>query len=523
MRRVRAGQDIAVGAARREAGAAMVVAVVMAALVAILVSSIHAAGLLTAKRGKVTVQASHAQAPLDDAGAVYVRALNARFAGEHTDFLIDEQRLQLLVGDEATVLKTADAPIEGTNYATFDPSVPADYRLTVRRRIDGQRNVYGYWQLFAVGLPDFSATGQTGSSLVVYIRSWVANEQNDTVSSARIARMAFRPGRFADYQLVVNGPIDIGSGATVNGPVHSNGAPDRLFASDSNGNDPMIDAKSASCGPNARFSTTAGKISLTGSGGCKNALASANTGIPVNVGALAEVAEWSWLNLCSPTLTGSSPSGRFTWTCVPRGTNPGHVDLGSFLTGDATSGVLVVDGSVTVSGSVPAGQRVTVLAHNRFNAATGEAGGDIHVTADVARGVDASAGLYAGGDVVLEYDANAGSCPVSSVQAALIASSGQPTMPQQYRVPLKLPSDPYVCSSLTLHGSIASHYYPFLAGESGSTTVRGWNSRTLTWDPQLAVAPPPLTPLATPWQIEDYSVANRRCFTGSAPVVATCR
>src|SRR5690606_30308404 len=81
----------------RESGFAVPLAVAVMIFAGIIIVSVVATGTLTKERSQTTGQHSLAQGPADEGTATWVRGLNARVIGEHTDFLATQAVLTSLV------------------------------------------------------------------------------------------------------------------------------------------------------------------------------------------------------------------------------------------------------------------------------------------------------------------------------------------------------------------------------------------------------------------------------------------
>lgn len=523
-------------AERREAGIAlpMVITMMVVGLAIILAISLMTQAMKN--RGNATSKQLLGQASVDDGAGTMLRALESRMVGEHDGFeLTAAEARQLTVSDAATtIVPNSSLPGDLGRVDTVAPSaVPPASRFTVRRNLGN--GVYSYWQIFSLARPDWRQPSMvsglsrtTGSRVVVYFRGWTSDANNRAASHTRLTRAEYRPGRFADYELIVDGLLVTRANSgevSINGPVHSNGMSDRMFGAPLPASAPPIQAQHGTrCYSGARFSTARGSVSLAGSGGCSPSDVRENTGQIINLKTLDSTSEWAWKALCHDTPgTYRSSDGSFAIRCVSRAgaASLAPQDVGA-LSAMAPSAVLLVDGDVHVSGTVPIGRRVSVIAHSRT--VSGIGGNSIYVDHNVTSSRDAAIGLFAGGDIIAAIEG----CPVNRIDGALIAASGTLSFPAQWRIPVitsgMMPFLP-TCPKLTLHGAIATHYMPSLNGDSGAATILGWKSRTLSYDRNLYNAPPPLVPHTASWQQDGYDEANKRCFNASSHLVggAGCR
>src|SRR5690606_35186313 len=98
--------------------------------------------------------------------------------------------------------------------------------------------------------------------------------------------------------------------------------------------------------------------------------------------------------------------------------------------------VLIVDGDVEIGGGVVfANVRLTIIAHNNTQGASGRVSGNIYIMRDVKHAINnSSLGLFVGGDFII---ALANNCPVRNIDGAMIASSGSPTFSPEIRFPFR--------------------------------------------------------------------------------------
>ena len=471
-----------------------------------------------------------AQGPADEGAGTYLRGLNAKVIGEFDGFQLTSDEAKRLLGNQVEVIGNSSLPgALGTVDTSAATGVPPIARYTVKR--DLGNDVYGYWQLYSMARPDWRQPSgaaldtTTGSRVVAYFRGWTANANNSSPSNTKIIRAEFRPGRFADYFMITDSQITFTSGARIDGPVHSNGLPEQLFGGTLSASDPRIIVQSGvTCASGARFTSAQGGFDIAG--GCSGFPKRTTPDKLINLKGIAGTTEFAW-SLCGGSGRWRAADGSFAVRCVTRAAaaSLGTVNVGS-LPGSlgAPSVVLVVDGDVHVRGSVGANQRVSVIAHGRTaNVGGGTAGNRIYIDGNVGHASTGSLGLMAGGDVIVRVSG----CAVSSIQAAVVSSSGSITYPTEWRIPVlsaaMVPSMPK-CGTLNFFGSLATHYAPTLGFESGGVTVLGWSNRRYRYDAKLYNAPPPLMPLTTPWQHDGYDEASKRCFSvGGVLTSPECR
>lgn len=477
-----------------------------------------------------------AQGPADEGAGTYLRGLNAKVIGEFDGFQLTSDEAKRLLGNQVEVIGNSSLPgALGTVDTSAATGVPPIARYTVKR--DLGNDVYGYWQLYSMARPDWRQPSgaaldtTTGSRVVAYFRGWTADAGNTTPSNTKIIRAEFRPGRFADYFMIADGEINLDDGATIDGPVHSNGLPDQLFGGSLGPSDPRIYiGNTASCKPGAQFSVAMPSGGMTIKGGCSSgSFPKRHTPDKIiNLKGIAGTSEFAW-SLCGSAGYWKATDNSFAVRCVTRAAagSLGTVNVGS-LPGalGAPSVVLVVDGDVHVRGSVGSNRRVSVIAHGRTaNVGGGTAGNRIYIDGNVGHASSGSLGLMAGGDIIVRVSSG---CPVTSIQAALVSSSGSITYPTEWRIPVldssMVPSMPRCGGTLTINGSLAVHYLPTLGFSQGGSLLLGWNKRSYSYDRKLYNAPPPLMPLTTPWQHDGYDEASKRCFSvGGVLTSPECR
>jgi hypothetical protein len=498
----------------REDAIALPMALALALVAAVIILAVMMSAMGASDRSRSSVNEALGRTPADQGAASYLRALNARAVGEFNDFHFpDTAQSRALLPEGTTVVANRSLPGElGRVDTSALTGVPADSRNTYVR--ETSPGVFTYWQLFSLVRPDWRAPGgrpTSGAKVVAYFRGWIANKANSTTPETVITRVEFRPQRFGDYQLIVDGQINFEPGASVRGPVHSNGFPDRMFGTLTPG-DPVIKG-SIACSGAARFSSSSGRIAVTG-GSCGAQLQRENVRETINVRALEAEATFHW-NLCRGGRY-LSPERRFQVRCLtPPAGRAMNIDLRTV--GGAPSTLVVVDGDANVRGTVPAGQRVTVLAYDVEVPGVPDSttGASIHVTGNASHAADGMLGLFAGDDVFVE-DTVGNPCAVTRIDGAVIATTGTLSMPSTWRVPLMPTTAVPLCgSTFVSYGSIASHYTPFLALTSGPTVLLGYRRRTYSFDPNMRYTPPPGMPLAQQWQKYGYDEANKACFDTS--------
>ncbi|MCW2973334.1 MAG: hypothetical protein JWN72_1607, partial [Thermoleophilia bacterium] len=406
--------------------------------------------------------------------------------------------------------------------------------------------VHGFWQVYRVEMPDHTSLDSNGN-VVVYLRAWLqavdANlKPTGPVAEASVVRAELRPGRFADFQLISDGPIKFGRGATISGPVHSNGFDNSdTYAADGTVHDSSgaaavaVDvAPGVACGDSAAISSAQGRINKPGGVQCPSTentnrflsflrvfdeldILEADSRRPGTAaiqlpgydqaGVAAQKTAWqAWLE--GNRIRMLSPTGETR--IIPAGTG--------------TTAVLVQDDIVLHGGDLDG--RVT-LAARRIDAGTANIYIDGNVN-DGTRNANVSLpgrtlGLIAQGDIIIDMQGGTGSAPVvdcrvTFIRAALLAASGGVTIPPQYTVPQTQPGPPQCDQQLTIDGSIAGHRAPNMNWawpSNDGTAWAGYDKRSYKWDTRLLSSPPPYFPLTGTWQAVNVRPGNVDCYAGS--------
>lgn len=399
----------------------------------------------------------------------------------------------------------------------------------------GSGDLATYWQVFRVDQPDI--TGTEPPNVVVYLRSFMGSASARSWTKASHARVELRPGRFADFQQISDGNTRIGAGASISGPVHSNGLPDGSFstvqeAPTSSKSWIWMDDGSSCAGQKATLSITRGEIRVPSGSACTelgetgqtisflraiDAIDSIRTAQSRGrdsartfaAGALRgeqgkrEPYDTAW----DVALTGTSATIRY-----PNGASLGTIAL------DRVN-AFVFDEDVRVRGTAAADVRVTIAAER-----SGGAAASIFVDGDLRKGDDrtSSIGLIAQGDIILWMENGPAGlrCPVGVVQAAMVAATGGVTIPTKYTTSEVQTTAPE-CGTVVVDGSVAGHRPPTLVwrwrADTGDTYAAGYDTRReYRWDEQLKRNPPPYFPLTGSWQAFQMREANTDCLFDAA-------
>lgn len=386
-----------------------------------------------------------------------------------------------------------------------------------------------YWQVYRVNMPDI--TGNEPPNVVLYLRSFIGSIRARAWSKASYARVELRPGRFADFQQISDGNTRIGPGASINGPVHSNGFSDGSFSTVQQAPTTAdswiwMDGGASCSGPDATLSITKGVIQSAG--GCtvlgqtgqtisflraidaietiRTAAANGRPSARVFNGTgrrgeetRREAYDTAWtVRINGNTASISYPDGRRAGTVPLRRVN-----------------AFVFDEDVRVSGTAAPDVRITIAAER-----DGGAAASIFIDGDLRKGNDrtSSLGLIAQGDIVLWMErSRAGqSCPVHHVQAGMVAATGGITIPTRYTTN-ELQTTAPACGDIIVDGSVAGHRPPTLVwgwrADTGAIFEAGYDgTRQYMWDQQLKRNPPPFFPLTGTWQAFQIREANSDCL-----------
>ena len=348
-----------------ERGMAMTAAIAILVLAAFVAVAIVISAMGSRDSARDRLDNSTATRLAKDAASMLAANYSAMSSGEHHGFSPQQAQLQEYADRVGgTLVPNASLPQELS--AVDSSSIPAGSRFAVRVPVDD--GAFGYWQIVSIAVPQWGVT--PGARVAVYIRSWIA-AADGTPSQPSISRIELRPAWFADFQFLVDGPVSFGGGATINGPVHSNGYRVSfydIYASQAH----MINFKAgATCNGGARVTTASGSIAPCALDtepdiGTRHNLLRAKTAI-----------EAIGRECVSPTATSLSiachaPGNPLDYTNVNLGggtvSYPGgslNAQVAGRGAADNQGAVLVVYGNVRLSGSLGPGARATIVAASR--------------------------------------------------------------------------------------------------------------------------------------------------------------
>lgn len=553
----------------REHGSALIMAIIMMVVVAAIVASIS---ILSSK---ATERSRDASRRVSNDATIQTAVTRLSFAfqndlGSEQDYYVltkaDLEQATKVAAGQARVVTPAQLPGLPAEFATVTPGgvasvwkhdiVNGKHQLVTEQNASlgtswveetiavdpsacsgaglpasacNQGGVRSYWQPYRMVMPDI--TGNEAPNVVVYVRSFIGSISARAYSKASYARIELRPGRFADYQQISDGNVRIGSGASINGPVHSNGLADGSFST-------VQDAPVAA----NRWIYVEGGVNCTGAASLSITKGTIYPSGCPSVGATGQTISFLRAIDAIETIRVAAAAGRpgtraFTATSGQRGNEglqePFHTAWRVTLNGNSMSvrnpngsfranialgrvNAFVFDEDVRVHGSVSPDRRVTIAAERN-----GGATASIFVDGNIVKGDDktSSIGLIAQGDVVLwmERPANASSvCPVNTLQAAIVAATGGVTIPTRYTTDELQSTAPNCSGTVLIDGSLAGHRPPTLiwAWSSGASTYKAGftGTRDYRWDTELKRNPPPYFPLTGTWQPFQVREANVDCL-----------
>jgi hypothetical protein len=436
---------------------------------------------------------------------------------------------------QASTLKDMPAP---PNVAVREPST-----------IPGR---YGFWQIFRVDAPKYSWPKEQGN-LRYWLRTWTGNATGGATSEVRYWRVDLRPGRFVDFQMLIDGPIQFADGDVINWPIHTNGFRDELPLSKPPAAQTRVWANNGSvtCTSKAIITSAQGNIQLP------NCTKQESTGEYINLLRTEDMFDrvrrgcqlnaphvWcrfqtrdgadlqSFGGMVSSGVANEIDLRGYHVRLAGNKIEVGHFDvnplnesvstnvLWTFNTSADNPWTLYFADSVTVEGTTSG--RVTIIARRPVQttsmAIDGSSNGaaNIYVIGDVQHtGQGSSVGLVAQGGLLLSaMKKNGGNIPcVSRIEAAMIGVTGTIALDPRYLTVLDQAYNELKCSNqLRLDGALAAHRSPILYWEWNSGKSFGYPNRVYEFDENLRKAPPPEFPNASPWQAVQIKPANIDCL-----------
>ncbi|MCW2962346.1 MAG: hypothetical protein JWM25_1904 [Thermoleophilia bacterium] len=503
----------------REEGAALLAAIAMLIFASLVIVGIVVGARTTSDASREKLDSSGAIQMARDAGAALSTAYSSLTAGEFDGYAPSQSVLaghaQRMGG---TIVANGSLP---QALATVDTArVPASSRYAVRQSLQDGRT--GWWQVYSMKLPTWGTT--PGGRVIAYVRVWTSPQGDDSkVTQPAMYRIEFRPQWFADYQMLFDGPARILDGATIAGPVHSNGYDNSYYdqyRSLVNAGQTIRFEGTASCTNTARITVASG--SVVGNAQCQSQSRSAPN---VRYSLLrARDAATRLRVICQGV-----PHAAVRMSC-PAVTTPinvtlsgtqvqvqGQPTLDARVTGsrpsDNQGAVVIASGDVHVRGSLSANARALII--TAANTTTGSYGtgsapsiwikGGGNVGSNPA--ASSSFGAVAEGDIIFDETAACG----MTMRGALLAMSGMVSSHPTWRSPVPVPSG-RTCAQATIRGSITGHYPPLMYNQDNAA---GFQRRNYEWLPSLYDNPPPLYPTSADWETTQLEPANLDCFASA--------
>lgn len=507
---------------RGEDGVAILMSIALLVLAAFVIVGIFVASRASNDLSRERLDSSAGTQLARDASAALGAAYSAMESGEFDGFAPAESVYRghaTRVGGFHVRNGGLPAPARAAQLHQVDPRVPASSQFAVAQPLGDAR--FGWWQVYSVKLPDWGVT--PGGRVVTYIRTWTSAGRDGAVSLPSMYRVDFRPRYFADYQMLFDGPTIVGSGAVIEGPVHTNGQEssfmDQYRPQVAAGQMLTFEAGS-SCRSTARISLAAGNA--VGVAGCTslarrtteryNLLRARDAAAGLRRACARPSPSIDLLCLDTTAdvnvrLAGSRVmvSGGRTLDARVSGNRPG----------DNQGAVLVASGRVNVVGSL-AGDRARALVVTAAQPGSSTYGTGGAPSAWIQSGGNVGApdrrptstfGLVAEGDVVFDETRACG----LSFRGAILAMSGLPRANPTWTQYAAVTGSQPCGIPLLVQGSISSHYPPLLWEELNQA---GYRNRTYRWLPALYDNPPPMYPTAGDWEAVSLEPANLDCFRG---------
>lgn len=480
--------------------------------------------------------------------------LEENLLAEHRRFIPTLQQLQALTAGTGATL------IAGNPLPPPMPPIPANLpQYTVQELGAGGNGTVGYWQMVGIFEPEYAEANDQGV-VVIYLRAWIAPANAPgRATEPRLVRVEFRPGRFADYQAVIDGPLLFGPGAQLNGPVHTNGfTDDRTNMKGVMGAGERVATVGNSvvpCSGSGQITTAAGNVEPGAFSGCA---IKTNTKRFVNLLAT----EQAFLRIRKACADDPSRAQCFdapvTGSSVPSSVASGGVDLRGYRvyisptsvtvrryeinpatqtptnftgwsrtinTPAGSSTALLFADSVIVSGTTKA--RLTIAARKpNVGVPVGDpkertGAANIYIHGDVdSNGASAVMGLISQGGLVLQ-GLQGGGC-VDTINAGMMAMSGTLTVDPRYTTTLHHDGGAQ-CGQIEIRGSLAAHRSPVLFWRwSNVSGYVGYSQRKYVWDKDLRRNPPPYFPTTETWDSKHVRPADLDCFAGGVIADPDC-
>lgn len=509
----------------REHAAALIAAIAVMVLGVLLIGAVFALLDRSGERASSRGTRAASITMVDQALTSYEFALESSLTDESLDYLLDGSMMQKLATNQPGMQPVANRTfgksfqLKGLQQSWMPPANAWSMSTPLP---DGQT---GWWQIVAV-VPASSAN----PNLSVFVRTWTstAGATSQVTGEPRLIQAQLRPGRFSDYQILVDGPLVLGDGIEINGRIHTNGYPDAYLADNFVKQGFPLKLESGSraptCTRSAGFSTAAGRIENRGA--CRvisgsRPIYSENTNRRYDL--LRGANHLAMLGrMCGARVT--CPPGNGPWTIRLSGSSASFTSAsGGTRTVNAAGGAVVyLRGSAKLSGVLSSGQLTIGIANASGFNVNGSASVDLVGSGAIgaARTGNAALGLIVEGDLLPRIDQ--GSCP-TGLTAAVVSASGTLGVPPQYRVPMVFGGRlPYCNLTFRFLGSLGTHYMPLMRMNWGAHIV-GYRNRIYDFDKRLLTSPPPMFPTTGPWQVSTWKDADPACLSNANLRSPQCR
>lgn len=534
-----------------EAGVAMAwaIAVMVIGVLVIMAMSISAIGNqrnVRARGDKVIA------APIVQAAVTKLRlGLESGTIAEWDRFMPSKADLDLLAGSTPGTQVIA-SPLNPMPSPSTLKSMPAPPNWAVKEPSTNPSR-FGFWQIYRVDAPKYSWPKEQGN-LRYWLRTWTGDAAGGNASEVRYWRIDLRPGRFVDFQMLIDGPIQFADGAIINGPIHTNGFRDELRLSNPPASSTRVWANDGQvqCTSKAIVTSAQGTIKLPncpkqeGTGEYINLLRTEDMLDRVRRGCkLGAPTVRCWFNTRDGSNLGPYKAlinDQLEAEIDLRGysvrLNGASVQVGYFDVDPVSESVdtnvlwtypvsadkpltLYFADSVTVEGTTTG--RVSIIARRPVqttgmpNDESANGSANIYVLGDIEhQGQGTSVGLVAQGGLLLSTMKKNGSIPcVRRIEAAMIAITGTIALDPRYLTVLDQSYAGLTCpNKLQIQGALAAHRSPILFWSWNSGKSFGYPNREYEFDENLRKAPPPEFPNASAWQAVQVKPANVDCLTG---------
>lgn len=528
---------------RGDDGSAVAMAILMLFIISILIAVVGTGALSSMFQAKRKTSHTVGMAAGDSGIERYRNALQTHQADESNGYMLDQAGLTRLMSDAGAVVLPNSQTSE--HWRMLPVALPSQYRYTVRESFD---STYGYWQLFSVIQPKFSAASP--SDLIIYLRAWATDKTASATmtSQPRVFRIDYRPGWFSDYQSVTDGPFYVKDNPnfTISGPIHSNGFAGQSFLTPDPGN-PNVGYQGLysnlplPCTSGAELSTSLsnpGSIQVAGCASAKREVGARRInllGVEDTLQFMHTRCETTAILVCAKGSSsydvrlgagGVTVNGRrYALQLPPGDARPDSEEL--TVLADAT---VRLSGAVSPSNGARAA-RVTIATRRPtmsspqpdviLQASGGTTVGSSNYNRD-------SVGVISQGNVIMDVPPDS-SC-LRQISLAAVSEAGSVTIPPELvtLAPAAINLNSKVCGAATYRGSFAAHgtfvsSMSWILSDGSRTPSIGYASPTLTYNPTLFRVPPPFFPTATPWAVADVKAASNSCLTAATAGDPSCR